>query len=140
MGQQWLRTAWRRNDNEPHNVYFLDDRTGETLDIGTWAGGVSVDHTFTQAGTIITLCKLHLEMAAYIIVVDTPWFTTARFDPDTLTAEFDIDGVPAGEYELRVWHKKLAQKGGTKTIRVQSGATTNTLLTVTKPQYAGSTG
>ena len=62
------------NDKEQHNVYFLDDRTGDTLDIGTWGPGVSVDHTFDTPGMVITLCKLHLEMASYVVVSPSPWF------------------------------------------------------------------
>jgi plastocyanin len=124
------------SDNEQHNVYFLDDRTGETLDIGTWGRGVSVDHTFDTAGLVITLCKLHLEMAAYIVVVDTPWFAHVELDPSTRTADYRIDGVPAGEYELTVWHKKLKQKGGVQTISVAADGTTRADAVITRARFA----
>ena len=125
------------NDNEQHNVYFLDDRTGDTLDIGTWGPGVSVDHTFDTAGLVITLCKLHLEMAAYIVVTDTPWFAQVELDPATTSAAYRIDGVPAGEYELTVWHKKLKQKGGVQRISVAADVTTRADAVVTKARFAG---
>jgi plastocyanin len=125
------------SDNEQHNVYFLDDRTGETLDIGTWGPGVSVDHTFDTAGLVITLCKLHLEMAAYIVVVDTPWFEQVELDPATTTAAFRIDDVPAGDYRLTVWHKKLKQKGGVQTITVAGDGTTRADAVVTTARFAG---
>ena len=124
------------SDNEQHNVYFLDDRTGDTLDIGTWGPGVSVDHTFDTAGLVITLCKLHLEMAAYIVVVGTPWFAQVELDPATTTAAFRIDGVPAGDYRLTVWHKKLKQKGGTQTISVAADGTTRADAVVTTARFA----
>ncbi len=68
------------SDKEQHNVYFLDDRTGDTLDIGTWGPGVSVDHTFDTPGMVITLCKLHLEMAAYVVVCPSPWFAQVKLE------------------------------------------------------------
>jgi len=124
------------SDAEKHNVYFLDDRTGETLDIGTWGPGVSVDHTFDEAGMVITLCKLHLEMAAYIVVVDGPWFAAVQLDPADSTAAFTIEGVPPGDYELTVWHKKLKQKGGTERITVAGGKATAVEAVITKAKYA----
>ncbi len=82
-------------------------RPADTLDIGTWGQGVSVDHTFEEAGTIITLCKLHLEMAAYIVVVESPWFV-----------QIALDGLePAG----RVRHRERAA-GRVRTHRVAQEA------------------
>ena len=128
------------NDNDQHNVYFLNDRTGDTLDIGTWAQGVSVDHTFDEEGTIITLCKLHLEMAAYIVVVTGPWFIQTMLDETNHRGEFLIDGVPPGEYELVVWHKKLKQKGGASRITVSRGETVDVEAVITKAKYAKTSG
>ena len=126
------------SDNEQHNVYFLDDRTGETLDIGTWGPGVSVDHTFTTPGTVITLCKLHLEMAAYVVVSPSPWFTQVAFESADAPATFHIRDVPPGGYELSVWHKKLKQKGGPIQIAVESGSDVEVDIVVTKARFAGS--
>ena len=125
------------SDNDRHNVYFLHDETGETLDIGTWGPGVSVTHTFDQPGLYITLCTLHLEMSAYILVFPHPYFGVAEFDQKSGKASFSITGVPAGEYEVHVWHKKLKQKGGPKTINVTPTETTVLEDVVTKKKYAG---
>ncbi len=119
--QRGTTVTFLNSDREQHNVYFLDDRTGETLDIGTWGPGVSVDHTFAEAGTVITLCKLHLEMAAFIVVVDTPHFVRVALDGDPPASSFVLDGVPPGRYELSVWHKKLKQMGGPVLIDVRTG-------------------
>jgi len=134
--QKGTTVKFLNSDAEQHNVYFLDDRTGDTLDIGTWGPGVSVDHTFDEAGMVITLCKLHLEMAAYIVVVDGPWFAAVKLDPADSTAEFRIEDVPPGEYELSVWHKKLKQKGGVARITVAGGKATATDVVITKAKYA----
>lgn len=134
--QKGTTVTFLNSDNDLHNVYFLNDRTGETLDIGTWGPGVSVDHKFEEAGTVITLCMLHMEMAAYIVVVASPWFTLTQLDPSTSTGSFTLQGVPPGEYELSAWHKKLKQKGGAARIVVTSGGTTEAEVVITKAKYA----
>lgn len=125
------------SDNEQHNVYFLDDVTGETLDIGTWGPGVSVDHRFETPGVTITLCKLHLEMAAFVVVVDSPWFTTLQLDPETSRGDFELGAVPRGRYRLVAWHKKLRQKGGAVELVVEPGVVTRADVVITKSKYAG---
>ena len=138
--QRGTTVTFLNNDPEPHNVYFLDDRTGKTLDIGTYGPGVSVDHTFTEPGMVIVLCKLHLEMAAYVVVSGWPWFTAVRLDPGTSTASFRIAGVPPGEYELRAWHKSLKQKGGAVRVRVAGGSVVEVPVVITKARYARAAG
>ncbi len=125
------------SDKEQHNVYFLDDRTGETLDIGTWGPGVSVDHTFAEPGLVITLCKLHLEMAAYVVVCPSRWYSQVAFESSDSPVRYRIGDVPSGEYELSVWHKKLKQKGGSARIEVKSGIETEVDVVITKAKLAG---
>lgn len=134
--QQGTTVRFLNSDTENHNVYFLDDKTGETLDIGTWGPGISVDHKFTSPGAVIVLCKLHLEMAAYVVVSPGPWFTQAQFDSGSGTATFEIEGIPPGEYELVVWHKKLKLKGGVRRLSFGSGGKRSENLVMTKAQYA----
>lgn len=134
--QRGTTVTFLNSDNDQHNVYFLFDETGETLDIGTWGPGVSVDHRFEEAGAVIVLCKLHLEMAAYVLVVDGPWFAQLRLDPAGGKTEFVIDGVPPGDYRLSAWHKKLAQRGGPVSVRVGAGSATSVDVVITKPKYA----
>jgi plastocyanin len=124
------------NDNELHNVYFLFDKTGETLDIGTWDFGQTVDYTFNEAGMAITLCKLHLEMAAYIVVLDTPFYTLAEVDGSNQKGQYEIKDVPAGRYILSSWHKKLKMKGGPVQVTIEGGKTTASDIIMTKAKYA----
>jgi len=134
--QRGTTVTFLNNDREQHNVYFLDDRTGETLDIGTWGPGVSVDHVFDEAGMVITLCKLHLEMAAYVVVTPGPWFAAVELDPESSTARYEIDGVPAGRYQLSVWHKKLKHKGGPVQVDLTDAGRSEVDIVITKAKYA----
>jgi len=127
---------FKNSDNDKHNVYFLYDKTGETLDIGTKPPGESVFHTFEDTGVVITLCKLHLEMAAYVIVLDNPHFTQAVIDGDTQKGSYRIQNIPPGEYILKTWHKKLKMKGKSAKVIVEDGKTTTLDIIITKRKYA----
>lgn len=130
--------AFLNNDNDRHNVYFLFERTGKTLDIGTWGTGQTVTHKFTDPGEVIVLCQLHLEMAAYIVVFDHPFHTVAEIQPQNQTASYRLENVPPGEYLLKAWHKKLLLKGKPLTVSVKAGESVTADLVITKKEYAKS--
>ena len=134
--QQGTTVDFLNSDNDRHNVYFLYDKTGDTLDIGTWGSGESVSHTFKETGLVITLCQLHLEMAANILVLEYPFFSVAEIDGKTQRATYEIRGVPAGNYVLKAWHKKLKMKTGTARVTVAAGRTVTVDFAITKAKYA----
>ena len=134
--QKGTTVDFLNSDHDRHNVYFLHDDTGETLDIGTWGPGQMVSHTFKKTGLVITLCQLHLEMAAYILVLEYPFFTVGEIDAETRRATYEIRGVPAGKYMLGAWHKKLKMKGGAVEVAVAAGETTAADIIITRAKYA----
>ena len=134
--QKGTSVEFLNNDPEKHNVYFLYDKTGETLDLGTWDKGQSVTHTFTETGNVIVLCKLHLEMAAHIIVLDNPYFCEAEIDAKTQKASYKIENVPPGKYILKTWHKKLKMKGKQAEVTIERDNTTQLDIVITKRKYA----
>ena len=134
--QKGTTVDFLNSDHDRHNVYFLYDETGETLDIGTWGPGQTVSHAFEKTGLVITLCQLHLEMAAYIMVLDHPFFTVGEIDAETMSAEYEIKGVPPGQYVLGAWHKKLKLKGGKVEVAVAAGKTTGLDIVITRAKYA----
>ena len=130
--QKGTTVNFMNSDNDRHNVYFLYDNTGDTLDIGTWGPGKTVSHTFEDIGLVITLCQLHLEMAAHILVLEFPFFTVAEINGKTQRGIYAIPGVPAGEYVLEAWHKKLKMKSGSDRVTVVAGSTTTVDLVITR--------
>ncbi len=133
--QVGTKVDFLNSDHDRHNVYFLYDQTGDTLDIGTWGPGETVSHTFKDSGLVITLCQLHLEMAAHILVLDTPFFTMAEIDAKTQQASYEIGEVPAGNYVLEAWHKKLKMKTGAVRVTVVAGETATVDFAITKKKY-----
>ncbi len=127
------------SDNDKHNVYFLYDITKgktQTKDLGTWNPGDKRSYIFDEPKIVTMLCKLHLEMAAYIVVLDNPFFTRAIINGKPQTATFTIRNIPPGKYTLNVWHKKLKLKTGSQEVTVQKGETTKLELVITKAKYA----
>lgn len=130
--QKGSTVTFLNNDNDQHNVYFLNETDGKTLDIGTYGPGVSVDHRFDVAGSVIVLCKLHLEMAAYIVVSESPWFAAVRLDPSG-KGSYSIPNVPAGKYRVTVWHKKLKAAGGAPEIDVPASGSIEHSIALARP-------
>lgn len=58
--------------------------------------------TFDRAGVAALGCNIHDWMLAYILVIDTPWFTKADAQGHAVLAD-----VPAGRYRLVVWHPRI---------------------------------
>lgn len=64
-----------------------------------------VEKRLTRVGIVTIECEvLHTWMSAYIVVTSNPFFAVTDEK-----GEFFIEGVPAGSYELEVWHEKLGR-------------------------------
>ena len=94
---------FKNNDTVTHNVF---SPSGEKYDLGNWDQGKSAGYTFEKPGTYVQLCKLHAEMVAYVVVVETPYFATTSTEDQS----FEIKNVPAGDYKLKVWGERLKKK------------------------------
>jgi plastocyanin len=87
------------SDPVAHNVFTID---GDKYDLGTWPQGQKKAHVFTKTGTYRQLCRVHDDMIAFIVVLDTPWFAVSD-----KAGNFKLEGLPPGTYTLGVWHEKL---------------------------------
>lgn len=123
------------NDNVEHNIFCIDDcckileekpgKKPKFMDLGSWGQGKARSYTFNIPGEAVLLCKLHPEMAAYIMIVDTPYFTVAHIDEKTQTAEYIIKNIPPGEYILKAWNKKCVSLAQKVTIKEKETAEVN---------------
>ena len=89
------------SDPAMHNVY-TPSKAGDKFNLGTWPKGQIKTYTFNQVGEVRLLCNVHPEMEAWILILENPYF--AKTGPD---GRYTIRDVPAGKYQLRVWHEKL---------------------------------
>ncbi len=93
---------FRNADPMLHNVHPIPF-TNKEHNLGQVQGAVS-GVKFTQAEVPIKVkCDVHPWMAAYVCVVDHPFFAVTD-----AAGKFEIKGLPPGTYTLGVWHEGLA--------------------------------
>lgn len=90
------------------------------------------EQTVTLHGpdTCAVTCAVRPYTAGYILVVDTPYFAVTN-----ATGHFTIRGVPAGEYQVTVWHEgagKLTMDAGPTKVTI-TGKSEETLNYRVKP-------
>jgi len=86
------------NDTVFHNVFAEFD--AKKFDLGMYPRGATKTQTFNKSGLVALFCSVHSEMSAYVMVVDTPYFTVADSG-----GHFSIANVPVGQYTVKVWHE-----------------------------------
>jgi plastocyanin len=95
-----------------HDVFSLS--RAATFDLGSYPRGASRSQTFRRAGLVKVYCHIHSQMSASILVFDHPFFTTPR--PD---GSFEIDGLPAGTYQISAWHERIGEN--VQSVKVEPG-------------------
>lgn len=72
---------------------------------------------FKKAGVVKIYCDIHAHMRCFLVVLDTPWFTTTDE-----AGKFALKNIPPGEYWLRVFQpsERLMQQR----VTVTEGKTT----------------
>lgn len=87
-------------DTVRHHVYSFSPT--KRFEIKLYVGTPASPVVFDQAGIAVLGCNIHDNMAAWVVVVETPHF--ARTGADGLAR---LQGVPPGQYRLRSWHPAL---------------------------------
>jgi len=109
---------FQNSDSVAHNVFWTSVGGNKKLthNLGTWPKGEKRSFKFDNPGAVPLLCNVHPEMAGYIIVSPTPYFTTTD-----KSGAFKIENVPDGSYTVAAWHegaksqsKPVAVSGDTK--------------------------
>jgi plastocyanin len=83
-----------------HNVFSLFD--GKRFDIGLYEAGATRTVVFNRAGISYIFCNIHPEMSAVVIALKTPYYGISERN-----GSIEIPNVPAGRYELHVWHERV---------------------------------
>ena len=83
-------------DNIFHNLFSVS--RPNDFDLGLYKGGTSKTKVFESPGVVRVYCNVHPQMAATIVVANSPFFTTAD-----KTGNFSLAAVPNGSYMLRAY-------------------------------------
>lgn len=87
-------------DSVRHHVYSFSP--AKTFELKLYTGVPANPVLFDRAGVAVLGCNIHDAMIAWVVVVDTPHF--ARTGP---SGSVTLPQVPAGQFQLRVWHPSL---------------------------------
>lgn len=93
------RVRFPNGDPILHNIFSTS--TGNGFDLGLYGEGESKSALMQHPGLVRVYCNVHHEMFAYVLVLDTPYFT--RPQPD---GSFVLKGLPPGPGELTVWNPR----------------------------------
>jgi plastocyanin len=93
-----------------HNVF---SKANGGFDTGVFGRNKTKDQKFDEPGVYPLYCNVHPRMTAFVISLNTPWYTQAGSD-----GRFELAGVPAGDYRMTIWHDRATME--TRTITVPS--------------------
>ncbi len=76
---------------------------------------------------IAVKCEVHPWMEAHVGAFDHPYFAVTDAE-----GKFEIAGLPAGEYELEMWHATLGTQNAKVSIKVGAGSNVNATFKAAK--------
>jgi plastocyanin len=89
--------SFPNHDQIRHHVYSFS--AAKTFEIPLYKGIPAEPIVFKQAGLVTLGCNIHDWMSAYIVVVDSPYFSTSGNQGHVSLT------LPVGDYELHFWHR-----------------------------------
>jgi plastocyanin len=87
-------------DTVRHHVYSFSP--AKRFEIKLYVGTPAQPVVFDTPGIAVLGCNIHDQMAAWVVIVDTPWHGRSGADGRVL-----LPTVPPGSYRLRTWHAAL---------------------------------
>jgi plastocyanin len=132
------RVRFPNLDPIEHNVFSLTP--GHAFDVGAYGPDEGETHVFEGTGTVEIFCDMHPNMAAFMLVLDTPYFA----EPDQ-DGYFALGDLPPGPGELLVWNhrarKRITRKPVADSLRF--GDAINVTIDITRemvPQHTDKQG
>ncbi|ARN18803.1 methylamine utilization protein [Piscinibacter gummiphilus] len=121
--------SFPNHDTVRHHVYSFSP--AKTFELKLYAGVPATPVVFDKPGVAVLGCNIHDQMAAWIVVVDTPHFARTTAGPAQLA------GIPPGNYRLKAWHPTLpvdmAPQATVVTVGTDDQAATMRLATRVTP-------
>lgn len=86
-----------------HNVFSFSP--AKRFDLGKYPRGGSKKVVFNKPGLVNVYCDIHSDMAAFVLVLPHHGFARPR-----ASGEYRLPPLPAGRYQLNVWHPDLGER------------------------------
>jgi plastocyanin len=105
------RVVFANSDDTTHQVYSFS--ATKQFEITLARGASSPPIVFPNAGVAALGCNIHDNMIAYVFVADSPWTVLTGND-----GRAEIDDVPPGNYQARVWHYRYPPRRELPSARI----------------------
>jgi plastocyanin len=102
-----------------HNVFSYS--SAQRFDLGRYPQGESKSVRFDEPGIVRVYCEVHETMRSAVIVAENPFH--ALVDE---AGTFTIRGVPAGHWQLEIWHPDLGER--VIDVTVEAGRSTRVTI------------
>jgi plastocyanin len=89
--------SFPNSDNIRHSIYSFSPPKVFTTKL--YSGRQAAPVVFDEPGLVVLGCSIHDTMAAWVVVVDTPFFAKSNADGVGV-----IKGLEAGDYRLSAWY------------------------------------
>jgi hypothetical protein len=94
-----------------HATNLAFDGGGPLANLALPAGGPPRERVLRREGLLTARCDVHEWMRAWILVAPR-----GRAAVSGAKGELRLEGVPAGEHELRLWHERLGERRVTVSV------------------------
>jgi len=94
---------FRNSEEVYHNVFSLS--RAKTFNLGRYPKGQYRDVVFNRPGAVSVYCDIHTHMNAFLLVLPNPYFAAVNAE-----GYYQLKNIPAGEYEIKVWHPRWPEK------------------------------
>jgi len=109
----------KNSDATLHNIHAVPKRNKE-FNVGMPEKDMQIEKTFKKAeDAIVIKCDVHPWMKAYAFCLEHPYFAVTGADG---SFSLPTEGLPDGDYGVKVWHEVLGETEGT--VSVAGGAGT----------------
>ena len=109
------------SDKIRHHVYSFSP--AKKFELPRYSGVPAEPVVFDKVGFVTLGCNIHDWMIAYVAVLPTPYFQVTRQDGRAV-----LKDLPAGQYNVQVWHPALKGQPEALAQRVDVGGATKSLL------------
>jgi len=89
--------SFPNSDNFRHSIYSFSQP--KTFTTKLYSGKQAPPVLFDKPGLVVLGCNIHDMMAAWVVIVDTPYFTKTAASGTGL-----LKGLEPGDYRLSVWY------------------------------------
>jgi len=112
--QAGTTVSFPNKDDIRHHVYSFSP--AKKFELPLYKGTPAEPVSFDEPGEVVLGCNIHDHMRGYLYVVESPYFAGA-----STSGVAEISELPAGRYEVSVWHPR--QKRPSETQMVELAAT-----------------